>query len=159
MDPKAMNNATGKRLLALIRDADYAHPGEEDANRLLFAGLAPDRGRRILDAGCGGGGTAAWVQEHDYGTLTGVEIDAETVLLGRDRHPDVTIVEGDLQTAAGVLAGPFDLMYAMTALYAVPDQPAAFAQLRELAAPGAELRLLEYSDPHGSFAAAVRGHP
>ncbi len=62
MGPKAINNATGKRLLALIRDADYAHPGEEEANRLLFAGLAADPGRRILDAGCGGGGTAAWVQ-------------------------------------------------------------------------------------------------
>ena len=53
MDPMAMNNATGKRLLALIRDADYAHPGEEEANRLLFAGLVPDPRRRILDAGCG----------------------------------------------------------------------------------------------------------
>ena len=159
MDPKAMNNATGKRLLALVRDADYAHPGEEEANRLLFAGLAPDPDRRILDAGCGGGGTAAWVQEHGYGTVTGVEIDAETVLLARERYPQVTVVEGDLQTAAGVLAGPFDLIYAMTALYAVPDQPAAFAQLRALAAPGAELRLLEYSDPHGRFATATRGHP
>ena len=159
MDPMAMNNATGKRLLALIRDADYAHPGEEEANRLLFAGLAPDPQRRVLDAGCGGGGTAAWVQEHGYGTVTGIEIDAETVLLGRQRHPEVTIVEGDLQEAAGVLGGPFDLVYAMTALYAVPDQPPAFAQLRALAAPGAELRLLEYSDPHGRFAAATRGHP
>ena len=41
--PTAMNNATGKRLLALIRDGDYAHPGEEEANELLFAGVRPDR--------------------------------------------------------------------------------------------------------------------
>ncbi len=60
--PTAMDNATGKRLLALVRDADYAHPGEEEANHLLFAGLAPDPRRRVLDAGCGGAGTAAWVQ-------------------------------------------------------------------------------------------------
>jgi len=158
-DPKAMNNATGKRLLALVRGADHAHPGEEEANRRLFAGLAPDPDRRILDAGCGGGGTAVWVQEHGYGTVTGMEIDADTVLLARERHPEVAVVEGDLQTAAGVLAGPFDLVYAMTALHAAPDQPAVFAQLGALAAPGAELRLLEYSDPHGRFAAATRGHP
>jgi SAM-dependent methyltransferase len=159
MCPKAINNATGKRLLALIRDADYAHPGEEEANRLLFAGLEADPSRHILDAGCGGSGTAAWVQERGYGTVTGIEIDAETVLLSRTRHPEVAIVEGDLQAAAAVLSGPFDLVYAMTALYAVPDQPAAFVQLRRLAARGAELRLLEYSDPHGRFAAATRGHP
>jgi hypothetical protein len=44
----------------------------------------------------------------------------------------------------------------MTTLYAVSEQPAAFAQLAVLAAPGAGLRLLEYSDPRGGFAAATR---
>ena len=149
-----MNNATGKRLLALIRDADYAHPGEEEANRLLFAGLTPDPGRRILDAGCGGGGTAAWVQARGLGVVTGLEIDAETVRLARERHPAVTVVEGDLQRAGDALTGPFGLTYSMTALYAVPDQAAVFEQLAALAAPGGELRLLEYSDPAGRFAAA-----
>ncbi len=149
-----MNSATGKRLLALIRDADYAHPGEEEANRLLFAGLTPDPGRRILDAGCGGGGTAAWVQARGLGVVTGLEIDADTVRLARERHPAVTVVEGDLQRAGEALTGPFGLTYSMTALYAVPDQAAVFEQLAALAAPGGELRLLEYSDPAGRFSAA-----
>lgn len=158
-EPTAMNNATGKRLLALVRGGDYAHPGEEEANGLLFAGVPPDPGRRILDAGCGGGGTAAWVSRHGYGAVTGLEIDPETVALARRRYPQVVIVEGDLQRAASVLDGPFDLIYAMTALYAVPDQAAAFAQLGALAAAGAEMRLLEYSDPRGSFAAAACARP
>ena len=45
MDPMAMNNATGKRLLALIRDADYAHPGDltkRPMARVSF--VAADRG-------------------------------------------------------------------------------------------------------------------
>jgi cyclopropane fatty-acyl-phospholipid synthase-like methyltransferase len=66
-------------------------------------------------------------------------------------------VKGDLQRAGDALTGPFDLIYSMTAIYAVPDQPAAFAQLGALAAPGAGLRLLEYSDPHGRFAGATSG--
>ncbi len=151
--PTAMNNATGKRLLALVRDADYAHPGEEEANHLLFAGLAPDPRRRVLDAGCGGAGTAAWVQARGYGAVTGIEIDAATAALARERHPEVTIVEGDLQRAGEALAGPFDLIYSMTAIYAAPDHAAVFRELGALAAPGAELRLLEYADPHGRFAA------
>jgi SAM-dependent methyltransferase len=150
--PTAMNNATGKRLLALVRDADYAHPGEEEANQLLFAGLTPDPGRRVLDAGCGGAGTAAWVQARGLGAVTGIEIDPETALLARERHPDVTVVEGDLQRAGETLTGPFDLVYAMTAIYAAPDQTAVFRELGALAAPGAELRLLEYADPCGRFA-------
>ena len=159
MGPPAMNTATGKRLLALVRDGDYAHPGEEEAIRLLLAGLRPDGRRRILDAGCGGGGTAAWVQTHGYGTVTGLEIDPETVRLARERHPEVEIVAGDLQRAAEALSGPFDLIYSMTALYAVPDQHAALTQLGALAAPGAELRLFEYADPGGLFAAATRDRP
>src|SRR5664279_1562236 len=91
--PTAMNNATGKRVLALVRDADYAHPGEEEANELLFAGMRPDPRRRVLDAGCGGAGTATWVQARGLGAVTGVEIDAATARLARDRHPEVTVVE------------------------------------------------------------------
>ena len=155
MGALTMNSATGKRLLALVREGDYAHPGEEEAIRLLLAGVRPDRRRRILDAGCGGAGTAAWVQGHGYGTVTGIDIDAETVRLARQRHPEVEIVAGDLQRAADALHSPFALIYSMTALYAVPNQRAALTQLGALAAPGAELRLLEYSDPHGRFAAAT----
>ena len=157
--PTAMNNATGKRLLALIRDGDFAHPGEVAANELLFAGVRPDPRRRILDAGCGGGGTASWVQGRGLGAVTGIEIDADTARLARERHPEVTVVEGDLQRAAEVLDGPFDLVYSMTAIYAVPGQAAAFSELSALAAPGAELRLLEYADPERRFAETTSGNP
>ena len=159
MSPPAMNSATGKRLLALVRDGDYAHPGEEEAIRLLLAGVCPDGRRRILDAGCGSGGTAAWIQARGYGAVTGLEIDAETVRLARGRHPEITVVGGDVQRAAEALSGPFDLIYSMTALYAVPDQRAALKQLGALAAPSAELRLVEYADPAGRFAAATQEHP
>ena len=154
-----MDNATGKRVLALVRDADYAHPGEEEANELLFAGVRPDPRRGVLDAGCGGAGTAAWVQARALGAVTGIELDAATAGLAGKRHPEVTVVQGDLQQAGQVLAGPFDLIYSMTAIYAAPDQAAVFRELGALAAPGAELRLLEYADPSGRFAADTAGHP
>jgi SAM-dependent methyltransferase len=157
--PTAMNNATGKRLLALIRDGDYAHPGEEEANELLLAGMRPDTHRRVLDAGCGGAGTAAWVQARGLGAVTGIEIDAATAALARERHPEVRVVEGDLQQAGAALAGPFDLVYSMTAVYAATDQAAVFGELGTLAAPAAELRLLEYADPRGLFATATAGNP
>jgi SAM-dependent methyltransferase len=153
-----MNNATGKRLLALIRDGDYAHPGEEEANELLFAGVPPDTRRRVLDAGCGSAGTASWVRRRDLGTVTGIEIDAQTAALARSRHPEVTIIEGDLRRAGQVLPGPYDLTYSMTAVYAVPDQATVFRELAAAAAPGAELRMLEYADPNRLFSAATAGN-
>ncbi|MGE5228532.1 MAG: class I SAM-dependent methyltransferase [Deltaproteobacteria bacterium] len=154
-----MDNATGKRILALVREGDYAHPGETAANELLFAGMRPDPRRRVLDAGCGGAGTAAWVQDRGLGAVTGIEIDAATASLARERHPEVTVVQGDLQRAAATLRGPFDLIYAMTAIYAAPDQAAVFRELGAVAAPGAELRLLEYADPGGLFVPAAAGTP
>lgn len=157
--PTAMNTAAGKRVLALIRGGDYAHPGEEEANELLFAGVRPDPRRRVLDAGCGSAGTAAWVQARGLGAVTGVEIDAATARLARERHPEVTVVEADLQRAGDALTGRFDLVYSMTAVYAAPDQAAVFRELGALAARGAELRLLEYADPRGLFAAANAGEP
>jgi SAM-dependent methyltransferase len=157
--PTAMDNATGKRVLALIRDGDYAHPGEETANELLFAGVRPDPRRRLLDAGCGGAGTAAWVQLRGLGSVTGIESHPATARLARERHPDVTVVDGDIQRAGEVLEGPFDLMYSMTAIYAARDIASVFRELRTLAAPGAELRLFEYADPRGLFAAATGGSP
>ena len=93
------------------------------------------------------------------GAVTGIEIDAATAALARKRHPEVSVVDGDLQRAGAALAGPFDLLYSMTAVYAAPDQAAAFRELGALAAPGAELRLLEYADPAGRFAEATCGSP
>lgn len=157
MPALAMNTATGKRLLALVRNGDYAHPGEEEAIRVLLAGLPPDPSRRVLDAGCGGGGTAAWIQARGYGSVTGIDVDAATVRLAHDRHPEVAVVAGDLQLAAEALTGSFDLIYSMTTLYAVPDQATALGQLGALAAPGAELRLFEYAGARGRFSAATHG--
>ena len=157
--PLRVASAAGKRLLAALRDGDWAHPGEEEAVRLLVAGLPPDPRRRVLDAGCGSGGTAAWLQAHGYGRVTGLEVDPATAALARERHPGITVVVGDVRAASTTLTGPFDLVLTMTVLHAVSGQGAALAELAALAAPGAELRLFEYSDPQGRFAvaAAARG--
>ena len=124
-----MNNATGKRLLALIRDGDYAHPGEEAANELLFAGLRPDAAPPRPRRGLRRRGHCRVGAGRGLGAVTGIELDAATARLARERHPEVTVVEGDLQRASSALDGPFDLLYSMTALYAVPDQAAMFREL------------------------------
>ncbi|GAB6046625.1 hypothetical protein JCM19379_04480 [Methyloparacoccus murrellii] len=55
----SLNSPQGKALLALARDGDYAHPGEAETIRLACAGLARQDSHRLLDVGCGRGGTAA----------------------------------------------------------------------------------------------------
>jgi cyclopropane fatty-acyl-phospholipid synthase-like methyltransferase len=59
-----MNSPQGKRILALVREGDYAHPGEERAIDLIFSSLPRDAAREVLDVGCGRGGTADYVRAH-----------------------------------------------------------------------------------------------
>ena len=55
-----MNSFEGKRILALVRDAAYAHAGEEEAIALALGGIAKEHERRVFDVGCGLGGTAEY---------------------------------------------------------------------------------------------------
>jgi hypothetical protein len=62
--PFTMNSYQGKQILALVRDGDFAHAGEEEAIERAMRAVPKDRNRLILDAGCGRGGTAAYLQHH-----------------------------------------------------------------------------------------------
>jgi hypothetical protein len=55
-----MNSPQGKSILSRIRGGDYAHPGEEDAIVQIAQKLPRASIRRLLDVGCGRGGTAEW---------------------------------------------------------------------------------------------------
>ena len=50
-----LNSPLGKALLALVREGDYAHPGEEEAIALATALVDRPECRRVLDVGCGRG--------------------------------------------------------------------------------------------------------
>jgi len=147
-----MDSLTGKRLLALIRGGDYAHPGEGAAIERLLNDLEPAAERAVLDAGCGRGGTADHVRRLGMGIVTGIDRDEALIEEARRLYPLVRFRCGDICAAAHVLGrGRFDLVYLMTVLYAIHDQAAALRALRDAARPDAELRFLEYSDPHGTF--------
>ena len=56
--PMNMNSFEGKRILALIREGDYAHAGEEEAIERAFRSIPKNRENWVLDVGCGRGGSA-----------------------------------------------------------------------------------------------------
>jgi SAM-dependent methyltransferase len=150
--PQSFNSSTGKRLLSVLREGDYAHPGEEESIRLVFDGISRDSGRRVLDVGCGRGGTADFVRRRGWGSVVAVDIDETSIEDARHRYPLVRFVTADVAHLGDSLRGGFDLVYLMTSFYAFADQPTALAQMRALAKPGASLRILDYADPKGGFA-------
>lgn len=142
--PFAMNSFEGKQVLALVRDGDYAHAGEEQAIELTMAPFAKDPRRHLLDAGCGRGGTAAYLQHHGWGQVTGFDIEAQSIEDARKTYPDPTFVACDICDAPARLGRRFDVIAMFNVLYALSDQPAALRALADVAAPGAALAVFDY---------------
>jgi SAM-dependent methyltransferase len=156
-----MNSPQGKALLAAIRGGDYAHPGEEEAIARVWSGLPKRPAQAVLAAGCGRAGTAACVQRHGWGRVIGFDVDETSIAAARTAYPELTLAACDVLAASAVV-GPlqpegFAIIYLFSSFYAFPDQPGALRALRQLARPGANLALFDYTDPHGRFVPGAPG--
>lgn len=148
-----MNSPEGKRILADIRAAPYAHAGEEEAVELVLSGICKRSDRRILDAGCGLGGTAHDMQSGGWGVVTGFDLDEVTVARARGLFPQCTFLVADVTSVAATLPGPFDLITCFNSFYAMPQQQ-ALTQLAALSHSGTELLIFDYTDPNRAYAAS-----
>jgi SAM-dependent methyltransferase len=154
-----MNHPDGKRLLAALRDGDFAHAGEEAAVRMAWECLPKRANQSCLDAGCGRGGTAALVQYEQWGQVIGLDIDSETISYAQTAYPSMKFVAADITRAGELFPAPFDIIYAFNAFYSFPDQQAALGALRLAAGPHAILCLFDYLDKEGSPKHPFAGKP
>jgi SAM-dependent methyltransferase len=141
-----MNSYQGKEILALVRDGDFAHAGEEEAIALALAALPRNPDRLILDAGCGRGGTAAYMQEHGWGRVTGVDIERKSIAYARAAYPAATFVCCDIGALATHVQSLFDVITLFNVLYALPDQRPALRSLASRAKANARLMVFDYVD-------------
>lgn len=80
-----MNSPLGKKVLSIVRKADYAHAGEEEAIEIVFKNIPKDSKRLLLDVGCGRGKTAQSVQHKGWGKVTGIDIDSDLINYAKKR--------------------------------------------------------------------------
>lgn len=106
----------------------------------LAAELADRRRLRILDAGCGPGGNGAWLARH--GPVVGVDRSPDALRFVRERRREIVPVRGDL-TALPLRTSTFDVVVAITVLYAVDDDVAAIHELTRVLAPRGVLVVVE----------------
>lgn len=142
-----LNSPEGKQILATIRQGDYAHPGEEDAIAISLAGLSPGPAQRVLDVGCGRGGTAEWIRRQGWAKVTGIDRDADAIAYAGQRYPLVNYHSCDVLALEQAELGQFDLICLFNSFYAFAEQQAALQQLQAIAAPSAALRLFDYAQP------------
>jgi SAM-dependent methyltransferase len=120
-------------------------PSTARAEEPLFAALQPRPGERILDIGCGGGGTTlrAATEVGPTGLAVGCDISAPLVDLATTRARErgltnVTFHEGDAQVA-DIPGGPFDAAISRYGVMFFADPPAAFANIRRHLKPAGRL--------------------
>jgi SAM-dependent methyltransferase len=140
-----LNSPEGKAILALVREGDYAHPGEEDAIACAAETLSGVSIQRAIDVGCGRGGTAHWFHRHGSAKVVGVDIDAASVEYARQTYPQVRFYQGDVAHLNRIVKGPFDLACLFSAFYAFVDQMGALREIRALCNPGAQLLVFDYT--------------
>ncbi|MFV9503841.1 MAG: class I SAM-dependent methyltransferase [Oscillochloridaceae bacterium umkhey_bin13] len=101
---------------------------------LLTPHLAGRPPLHMLDAGCGTGGDALFLQR--YGTVIGLDRAPEATSLASERLPG-RIVQGSV-LALPFADASFDLITSYDVLYhtAVPDEAAALAEARRVLRPG-----------------------
>jgi SAM-dependent methyltransferase len=143
--PMTMNSFEGKRILALVREGDYAHAGEEEAIERALRSIPKDPQRWMLDVGCGRGGTADYVRRHGWGHVEGIDRDAESIDYARAKYPEVGFHVCDALDIARTVTRTFDVIYMLNAFYAFDRQREALAVLRKVAKPGAELVIFDYT--------------
>ena len=151
--PFAMNSFRGKQILALLRDGDFAHAGEEEAIELTLREVPKNPERAILDAGCGRGGTAAYMQRNRWGRVTGIDIEPRSIAHARNTHPQLRFSVCDIEDANERLRPVYELVTLFDVLYALTDHARALAALASVSTPGATLAIFTYTDP-GAYQAS-----
>ncbi len=140
-----MNSFEGKRILALIREGDYAHAGEEEAIERSFRSIPKNGDSWLLDVGCGRGGSAEYLRRHGWGNVEGIDRDAESIEYARTTYPEIEFHVCDVLDVPRTVTRKFDVIYMLNAFYAFDRQPEALAGLRKVATPGAALVIFDYT--------------
>ena len=132
-----------KQILSLVREGDFAHPGEIEAIEQTLRPIPKQANQLILDVGCGLGGTAHYVQEQGWGRVTGLDLDQGLIHYAKEHYPELFFIQGDiLQT---VFPPSFELIYCFSSFFCFADQEKALQQLAQAAAKDGHLVLFDYS--------------
>jgi cyclopropane fatty-acyl-phospholipid synthase-like methyltransferase len=134
-----------------------------NANRVLAdrAGIRP--GERVLDAGCGVGGSALWLARHRGARVVGLTRvagqvrQAQRVAAARDDVHLPVFLQGDF-TAPPFRAATFDVVWALESLCHAADKAAFYREAARVLRPGGRLVLAEYmltGEPKGESARRI----
>jgi SAM-dependent methyltransferase len=123
-----------------IRHADRHDVRGRALGEVALRSLAVRPGERVLDVGCGCGGTTAELAAA-AGAAVGVDLSAAMIEAARSRfpagrHPGLEFLAADIERIGTVPGGPFDAAYSRMVLMLLADPVAGCATVRRSLRPG-----------------------
>jgi ubiquinone/menaquinone biosynthesis C-methylase UbiE len=118
--------------------------------RCTLIALAPKRGERILDAGCGTGRHFAPVRQAG-GKLFGIDFSLGMLRVARRQFPQAALLQTDLQQALPFASGYFDAVLCALVGEHLERLHLVFREMRRVLKPGGRLIFSVY---HPEMAAA-----
>lgn len=141
-----MDSLDWKKALSIVREGDYAHAGEIDAIELCFENINKESNRKLLDVGCGLGGTANYIQENGWGNVVGIDIQGEIIESAKERYQSLSFYTCDVLKVTDVIKDTFDIIYMFNAFYAFSNQERALQEIAKLANTNSTLIIFDYVD-------------
>lgn len=136
-----------------IRHADRQDELGRPLGAVAMARLSPRPGERVLDVGCGCGGTTAELAAAvgPTGAALGVDLAESMVAAAAtrfppERHPGLRFAAADVETAAGLPGAPFDAAYSRMALMLLAEPVAGCVNVRRALRPGGRLAATVFRD-------------
>lgn len=137
--------SSNKWLSAKTRNGDYTHAGEEAAIDLVMQDISKSTITKILDVGCGLGGTAKYIQDKGFGQVTGIDFDENMVDYAKVTYPDINFLTCDVVKCDSIFKkDQFDLIYHFNSFYAFNDQVTALNKLNNICVPSGQLIIFDY---------------
>lgn len=134
-----------KQLLSYVRQGDFAHPGEVEAIELVMKPIAKNKMNRLLDVGCGLGGTAHYLQQQGWGKVTGIDIDSELIIQATERYSDIAFINSDILQEDAFLNQTFHVIYCFSSFFCFDSQQTALSQMFKVAEDACDLVIFDYS--------------
>ncbi len=139
-----MDEFDGKKFLATVRGEDFAHAGEKEAIDLVFERIPAQSNWKVLDVGCGRGGTAHYVNQRGWGQVVGVDIDVSSIEYAKEKYPELDFSVCAMEAVGAQFPEEFDLLYLFNVFYASNDKGEAMKSFRKAAKAGATLCIFDY---------------
>ncbi len=132
-------------------------------NRVLASHLGIRSGQRILDAGCGVGGSAIWLAKTYNVKVVGITpVASQVARAHRYAHEQGVADQVSFQqqdyTHTAFSAASFDAVWALESLCHAPDKRLVLAEARRLLRPGGRVGIVEYMRtrrPHAAVGEAL----